>query len=146
VADILGVGWKVEDDDENGIDATALIYPERDVLYPQTRILVQWKDGRKSLEGRSFIRRITQGSSLAGDQVVYQKAVEMEEKFHEFHGKEERDEESEVETVPRKVARKARSSKAKKKSISIRSDDEDEEEETVSESEAPSVVGKNTRS
>lgn len=57
--------------DENGINPLGLHQPGKDSHYPQTRILVQWKDGAVTLEGRAFIRRITSGSSLDGDRVIY---------------------------------------------------------------------------
>jgi hypothetical protein len=96
VSDILGVGWKVEDDDESEINPLDLIRPEPNALYPQTRILVKWKDGTVTLEGRAFIRRITKGSSLDGDRVIYQKAEELEQAYlqaqHEFSDYELEDE------------------------------------------------------
>ena len=78
VEDIRGVGWKIEDDDEVGIDPLSFIRPVPNSVYPQTRAWVKWKDGKSTLEGRQFIRRITNGSSLQGDQVIYQKAEDLE--------------------------------------------------------------------
>lgn len=89
VDDLVGVGWKVEEDDENGIDALSLLRPEKGAVYPQTRTLVKWKDGTFTLEGRTFIRRITSGSSLDGDRVLYQKAQEMESTYRKKHGLDE---------------------------------------------------------
>lgn len=72
------MGWKIEEDDEKDVDVLELVAPEPYKVYPQTRSLVKWKDGIETLEGRSFIRRITRGSSLDGDRVIYQKAVDLE--------------------------------------------------------------------
>jgi hypothetical protein len=44
-----------------------------------------------TLEGRSFIRRITASSALDGDRVIYQKAEELETAYREKHGLEELD-------------------------------------------------------
>ena len=78
---IIGVGWKVEDDDEEGLEALDLIWPEPYAKHPHTRILVQWKDKQVTLEDRTFIRRITKGSNLQGDRVIYQKALTQEIRF-----------------------------------------------------------------
>ncbi|PYH80585.1 hypothetical protein BO82DRAFT_337747, partial [Aspergillus uvarum CBS 121591] len=78
VSDILGVGWKIEDDDESRIDPLALIEPATGVMYPETRVFVAWKDGEKTLETRAFIRRIANGSNLDGDRLIFQKAKELE--------------------------------------------------------------------
>lgn len=78
---IIGVGWKVEDDDEEGLEPLDLVWPEPHARYPHTRILVQWKDKQVTLEDRSFVRRITKGSSLQGDRVIYQKALTQEIRF-----------------------------------------------------------------
>lgn len=43
VLDIVGVGWKVDDNDEVSTNALALIRPIRDTIYPHTRVLVKWK-------------------------------------------------------------------------------------------------------
>ncbi|KOS36445.1 hypothetical protein ACN38_g12811, partial [Penicillium nordicum] len=86
VEDFVGIGWKVEEDDEQGFDPLNLLLPAKDIVYPQTRILVKWKDGRFTLEGRSFIRRITTGSALDGDRVIYQKAEELEDFYRKEHG------------------------------------------------------------
>lgn len=93
VEDILGVGWKIEDDDESGIDPLAWIWPEPNVVYPQTRVLVKRKDGNTSLETRRFIRRIANGSSN-GDRMIYQKAEGMEKAYRAGLRK-EREEEDE---------------------------------------------------
>ena len=63
---IIGVSWKVEDDDEEGLEALDLIWPEPYAKHPHTRILVQWKDKQVTLEDRTFVRRITKGSNLQG--------------------------------------------------------------------------------
>ncbi|KAJ5921093.1 hypothetical protein N7466_009419 [Penicillium verhagenii] len=86
VEDIIGIGWKVEDDDEDGLDPLDLIEPAKNAIYPQTRILVKWRDGLSTLEGRSFIRRITKGPALDGDKVIYQKAEESELSYLEKYG------------------------------------------------------------
>ncbi|KAJ5932806.1 hypothetical protein N7516_007295 [Penicillium verrucosum] len=86
VEDFVGIGWKVEEDDEQGVNPLNLLLPAKDIVYPQTRILVKWKDGRFTLEGRSFIRRITTGSALDGDRVIYQKAEELEDSYRKKHG------------------------------------------------------------
>ncbi|KAJ5504616.1 hypothetical protein N7463_007490 [Penicillium fimorum] len=86
VAGILGIGWKIEDDDEDGINPLSLLQPIKGGLYPQTRALVKWRDGTRTIEGRSFIRRITMGSSLDGDKTIYQKAMEMEKSYRENQG------------------------------------------------------------
>lgn len=86
VEDLIGIGWKVEEDDEQGFDPLNLLLPAKGITYPQTRILVKWKDGLFTLEGRSFIRRITSGSALDGDRVIYQKAEELETSYRKKHG------------------------------------------------------------
>lgn len=78
---IIGVGWKIEDDDEESLEPLDLVWPEPYAKYPHTRILVQWKDKQITLEDRSFVRRITKGSSLQGDRVIYQKALTQEIRF-----------------------------------------------------------------
>ncbi|KAJ5639169.1 uncharacterized protein N7484_007031 [Penicillium longicatenatum] len=92
VKDIIAIGWKIEDDDEEGINPLNLLQPTKGAIFPQTRVLVEWKDGRCTLEGRSFIRRITTGSALDGDRVIYQKAEELEIRYREKHGLEVFDE------------------------------------------------------
>jgi hypothetical protein len=81
VEDIIGVGWKVEDDDDASTNALALIRPAKDIIYPHTRVLVKWKRGGISLERRGFIRRIANGSSLSGDRMIYLKAKELENTY-----------------------------------------------------------------
>ncbi|KAB8069691.1 hypothetical protein BDV29DRAFT_161169 [Aspergillus leporis] len=134
VSNILGVGWKVEDDDENGIDPLELIIPQPGAVYPETRILVEWRDGEKTLENRSFIRRIANGSYLDGYRLVFQKAKELEEAYREDNtiadlGEDEEDElieeEEEVEqgpsvrgkSPPRSVVSAARSRQSGKSSV-----------------------------
>ncbi|KAJ5186465.1 hypothetical protein N7449_011229 [Penicillium cf. viridicatum] len=79
VLDILGVGWKVPDDDDEEVDPLSLIVPGPGVIYPQTRVIVLWNDGRTTLETRTFIRRIAGGSNRNGDNIIYQKALEVEQ-------------------------------------------------------------------
>ncbi|KAJ5110892.1 hypothetical protein N7532_001427 [Penicillium argentinense] len=43
VEDIRGIGWKVEDDDEVGIDPLSFIQPVPHSVYSQTQALVKWK-------------------------------------------------------------------------------------------------------
>ena len=81
VLDIIGVGWKVEDDDEANRNALALIRPERYATYPHTRALVKWKDGNITLERRAFVRRIANGNSFNGDRMIYLKAKELEDAY-----------------------------------------------------------------
>ncbi|OQD86929.1 hypothetical protein PENSOL_c082G00194, partial [Penicillium solitum] len=85
VEDFVGIGWKVEEDDKQGLNPVNLLLPAKDIVYPQTRIIVKWKDGHFTLEGRSFIRRITTGSALDGDRVIYQKAEELEDSYRKKH-------------------------------------------------------------
>ncbi|CAG8067890.1 unnamed protein product, partial [Penicillium nalgiovense] len=92
VEDFIGIGWKVEDDDEQGLNPLNLLLPAKGIVYPQTRILVKWKDGLFTLEGRTFIRRITAGSALDGDRVIYQKAEELENTYRRKHGLDDIDE------------------------------------------------------
>jgi hypothetical protein len=86
VENILGVGWKIEDDDEEDLNPLNLLQPAKGASYPHTRALVKWKDGVITLEGRPFMRRITSGSTLDGDRVIYQKAEELETAYRERHG------------------------------------------------------------
>jgi hypothetical protein len=97
VADILGVGWKIEDDDEAGVNALDLILPRKSAMYPHTRVIVKWNDGQTSLERRGFVRRIANGTSLNGDRMIYLKAEEMEKTYwgEEFYREAEESEESE---------------------------------------------------
>ncbi|KAE8371073.1 hypothetical protein BDV26DRAFT_149428 [Aspergillus bertholletiae] len=80
VQDIIGVGWKVDGDDDATTNALSLIRPKQEV-YPHTRVLVRWRGGQISLERRGFVRRIATGSSLNGDRMIYLKAKEMEEAY-----------------------------------------------------------------
>ncbi|KAL4733840.1 hypothetical protein BDV11DRAFT_175324 [Aspergillus similis] len=50
VQDIIGVGWKVDDDDDTSANALAFIRPAKDIVYPHTRVLVKWKLGAVSLK------------------------------------------------------------------------------------------------
>lgn len=81
VQGIIGVGWKMKDDEEDEVEPLKAIYPERYVTYPHTRILIKWTDGAVTLEDRSFVRRITKGSALQGDRVIYQKALDQETRY-----------------------------------------------------------------
>ncbi|KAJ5908745.1 hypothetical protein N7495_001427 [Penicillium taxi] len=72
----------MNDDDESDIDPLSLLRPGRGVIYPQTKVLVLWKDGTKTLKGRAFVRRILQ----KGDYAIYQKAEEMENDYRELNG------------------------------------------------------------
>ncbi|RHZ48748.1 uncharacterized protein CDV56_103023 [Aspergillus thermomutatus] len=102
VDDIVGVGWKIEDDDEAGVNALELIRPRKCAMYPHTRVVVKWKDGQTSLERRGFVRRIANGTSLNGDRMIYLKAREMEKTYwgDEFDGEtEESDSGNETETT-----------------------------------------------
>lgn len=83
---IIAVGWKVPDDDDAEIDALSLIKPERGATYPQTKCMILWKDGTTTLEGRSFMRRIANGPAFRGDQMIYQKAKELEAAYEERNG------------------------------------------------------------
>ncbi|KAJ6136796.1 hypothetical protein N7497_012349 [Penicillium chrysogenum] len=97
VEDFIGIGWKVEDDDEQGLNPLNLLLPAKGIVYPQTRILVKWKDGLFTLEERTFIRRITAGSALDGDRVIYQKAEELENTYRRKHGLDDIDEDNDSE-------------------------------------------------
>lgn len=103
VTDILGVGWKIEDDDESTTNALSLVRPEQGAIYPQTRILVKWRDAAITLEGRSFIRRITTGSDLDGDPVIYQRARELEAMYREKHGVDDTEDDDSGESFPKTV-------------------------------------------
>ncbi|KAK5728077.1 hypothetical protein LTS12_027367 [Elasticomyces elasticus] len=80
VSDIIGVGWKVDDDDEANTNVLASIRPEKYAHYPHTRVLVKWKDGNITLERRGFIRR-TNGNNFNGDRMIYFKAKEFEDAY-----------------------------------------------------------------
>lgn len=94
VLDIIGVGWKVEDDDEANLNALALIRPERYATYPHTRVLVKWKDGHITLERHAFVRRIANGNSFNGDRIIYMKAKELEDAYWGYDVEEHRDHDS----------------------------------------------------
>ncbi|KAA8647899.1 uncharacterized protein ATNIH1004_006601 [Aspergillus tanneri] len=93
VSDIIGVGWKVEDDDEANTNALALIRPQRYATYPQ-RVLVKWKDGNTTLERRGFVRRIANGNSFNGDRMIYLKAKELENAYWGYNVEEHWDHDS----------------------------------------------------
>lgn len=94
VQDIVGVGWKVDDDDDTSANALALIRPAKYTAYPHTRVLVKWKLGGTSLEQRGFIRRIANGGSLSGDRMIYLKAKELENAYWGYDVEEVSDDES----------------------------------------------------
>ncbi|KAH8431448.1 uncharacterized protein LDX57_009110 [Aspergillus melleus] len=98
VYDILGVGWKIIDDDDDQCDPLDYIAPEPGAKYPETRVLVKWKDGKTTLETRTFIRRITKGSTLMADRIIYQKAKELEEMYQDAQIAEE-DEADEIDVT-----------------------------------------------
>lgn len=50
---------------------------------------MNWKDGVITLEGHLFMRRITAGSALGGDRVIYHKAEGLEIACRERHGLED---------------------------------------------------------
>ncbi|KAL4927715.1 uncharacterized protein BDV17DRAFT_299030 [Aspergillus undulatus] len=81
VRDIIGVGWKVEGDDEDGGSSLALIQPVKGAVYPHTRAIIKWTSGNVSLERRGFVRRIANGGTLAGDRLLYTKAKELESAY-----------------------------------------------------------------
>ena len=104
----------MEDNNEDGLDPLNYLQPVKGATYPQTRTLVKWKDGATTLEGRSFIRRITTGSALDGDRVIYQKAKELETAHREKHGlgtfdDDYDDEDSEIDSDDSIGAKKSRS-------------------------------------
>ncbi|KAJ5417422.1 uncharacterized protein N7487_000972 [Penicillium crustosum] len=94
VLDILGVGWKVPDDDEEEVDPLSLIVPATGVIYPQTRVIVLWTDGRTTLETRTFIRRIAGGPNRNGDNIIYQKALEVEQTNEDERSRESTEDQS----------------------------------------------------
>ena len=91
VLDIIGVGWKIDDDDETGTNPLALIRPRKDAAYPHTRVLVKWWDGNISLERRGFVRRIAHGNCINGDRMIYLKAKELESAYRGYNIEEESD-------------------------------------------------------
>jgi hypothetical protein len=99
VQDIIGVGWKVENDDDASANALSLIRPVKDATYPHTRILVKWKDQSISLERRAFVRRIAHGNSLNGDRLIYLKAKELENAYWGYDVEGTSDEESDTSDV-----------------------------------------------
>ncbi|KAF4207305.1 hypothetical protein CNMCM8927_003579 [Aspergillus lentulus] len=145
VDDIVGVGWKIEDDDEAGVNALELIQPRKSAMYPHTRVVVKWKDGQTSLERRGFVRRIANGTSLNGDRMIYLKAREMEKTYwgEEFYDLAEESEESDSDyetdtTQPRKKSRhrghQNRSRRRRQESDSSESDADSETSESSLES------------
>ncbi|KAL4802848.1 hypothetical protein BDV18DRAFT_163808 [Aspergillus unguis] len=88
VAGILGVGWKVEDDDDFEGEPLDSLWPEGgdEVAYPFTRILVAWRDSTVSLEDRSFIRRIKRGPTKLADMLIYHKALSNEVLYRKEQG------------------------------------------------------------
>ncbi|KAF7173681.1 hypothetical protein CNMCM5623_005905 [Aspergillus felis] len=86
IAGIIGVGWKIKDNDEDEIEPLELVKPKPYATYPHTQVLIRWKGGQVTLEDRAFIRRITRGSSIQGDQVIYQKALTQEVRYRRSEG------------------------------------------------------------
>ncbi|KAL3459616.1 hypothetical protein BJX64DRAFT_291122 [Aspergillus heterothallicus] len=88
VAGILGVGWKVEDDDDHKQEPLDYLWPEGgdEAIYPFTRILVAWKDKTVTLEDRAFIRRIKRGPTKLADMLIYHKALSSEVLFRQDQG------------------------------------------------------------
>ncbi|KAB8069863.1 hypothetical protein BDV29DRAFT_161036 [Aspergillus leporis] len=86
VRGIVGIGWKVDEDDEDGIEPLDLLWPEPYAIYPHIRALIQWKDGAVTLEEKSFISRIIKGSSLQKARVIYQKAQSQEIRYRKAEG------------------------------------------------------------
>ncbi|KAJ5255840.1 hypothetical protein N7497_001550 [Penicillium chrysogenum] len=124
VEDFIGIGWKVEDDDEQGLNPLNLLLPAKGIVYPQTRILVKWKDGLFTLEGRTFIRRITAGSALDGDRVIYQKAEELESTYRRKHGLDDIDEDYDSEVSEPARNTNQRRSKTTNHFVASESDDD----------------------
>ncbi|KAB8226966.1 uncharacterized protein BDW43DRAFT_317284 [Aspergillus alliaceus] len=83
---IGGIGWKVDEDDEEGIEPLDLLWPEAYTIYPHTRALIIWKDGVVTLEDRSFLRRIIKGSSLQKARVIYEQARKQEIRYRKSEG------------------------------------------------------------
>ncbi|KAL2801760.1 hypothetical protein BJX63DRAFT_416658 [Aspergillus granulosus] len=124
VQDIIGVGWKVEDDDDASANALALIRPVKDATYPHTRVLVKWKDQNVSLERRAFVRRITHGNGLNGDRLIYLKAKELENAYWGYDVEGSSDEESDtsdVSSADESLDRQTRSRRARKYPRRVRS-------------------------
>ncbi|KAF4182500.1 hypothetical protein CNMCM8694_006756 [Aspergillus lentulus] len=151
VDDIVGVGWKIEDDDEAGVNALELIRPRKSAMYPHTRVVVKWKDGQTSLERRGFIRRIANGTSLNGDRMIYLKAREMEKTYwgDEFYDEAEESEESESDyetdtTQPRKKSR--RRGRQNRSSRRRRQESDSSESDADSETSESSLESKPRRS
>ncbi|KAL4948722.1 hypothetical protein BDW69DRAFT_189013 [Aspergillus filifer] len=142
VLDILGVGWKVEGDDDASGNSLALIRPVKDALYPHTRVLVKWKDNNKvSLERRGFVRRIANGNSINGDRMIYLKAKELENAYwgYDVEARDEESSEDEIslsdesdhpQTRSRRKEKSQRRTRSAKKDISS-SESEDSEESDI---------------
>lgn len=90
VYDVLGVGWKI-DNDERGLQEDPLDYimPEKvknakkqggRKTYAHTKLLIKWKDGQTTLETREFFRRII-GNRNKADWMIYKKAQEQENAY-----------------------------------------------------------------
>ncbi|OGM39289.1 hypothetical protein ABOM_012147 [Aspergillus bombycis] len=86
VRTILAVAWKVDDDDEEGIEPLDLLWPEAYAVYPCTKAIIMWKDKVVTLEDRAFLRRAIKGSSLQKAQVIYQKALKQEIRYRRSEG------------------------------------------------------------
>lgn len=69
---IIGVGWKVHDDNKEDLEPLDLVRLELRAIYRETKVFVRWKNNKVvTLKDRIFVRRITKGSSLQGDRVIY---------------------------------------------------------------------------
>ncbi|KAL4889249.1 hypothetical protein BDV59DRAFT_186820 [Aspergillus ambiguus] len=139
VVDIIGVGWKVEDDDEHGVNALALIRPQKDAVYPHTRALVKWNDGKVTLERRGFVRRIAMGNSANGDRMLYLKARELENAYWGYDVEYESDTEaydSESSQEQRSSKQQSRSSQSKRRPQRKKGNKYVTETETVSEADS----------
>ncbi|KAL2801736.1 hypothetical protein BJX63DRAFT_416682 [Aspergillus granulosus] len=99
VQDIIGVGWKVEDNNNASANALALIRPVKDATYPYIQVLVKWKDQNVSLERRAFVRRITHGNGLNSDWLIYLKAKELENAYWGYNVEGSSDKESDTSDV-----------------------------------------------
>lgn len=62
ISDVIGVGWKVKDNNEANTITLASIRPEQNASHPHTRILVKRKDENITLEHCQFIQRIANGN------------------------------------------------------------------------------------
>lgn len=80
---IVGVGFKIAEDEEHGGKSKITMNPSyAQGSYPQTRLLVEWKDGNMTLEERSFGCRILQTKNEG----IYSFLSVMEDAYWERHG------------------------------------------------------------